>query len=96
LNIEILAAAESEIDEIYDYFERETKGLGPQFLDELLHVFKNIKRYPEAWPNFSGRTKRCLFSKSPYGVIYQLRKEKILVVAVAHLHRKPQYWKDRL
>jgi plasmid stabilization system protein ParE len=96
LNIEILAVAESEIDDAYNYYEKQAKGLGSRFLDELLHAFKNIKRYPEAWPNFSNRTKRCLFSRFPYGVIYQMRKDKILVVAVTHLHRKPEYWKDRL
>lgn len=96
MNIEILAAAESEIEGAYDYYERQAEGLGSRFLDELIYGFKNIKRYPGAWPNFSGRTKRCLLAKFPYGVIYQLRKDKILVVAVTHLHRKPEYWKDRL
>jgi len=96
LDIEILTAAESEIDATYHYYESQDEGLGSQFLDELLHVLKNIKRYPEAWPNFSSRTKRCLCSRFPYGVIYQLRKDNILIIAVAHLHRKPEYWEDRL
>ncbi len=28
------------------------------------------------------------------GVIYQILKDKILIVAIANLHRKPNYWKD--
>jgi hypothetical protein len=30
------------------------------------------------------------------GIIYQIREKEILVVAVANLHRKPDYWKDRI
>ena len=33
--------------------------------------------------------------RTPYGIIYQARENYILIVAVAHLHRKPGYWKDR-
>ena len=45
-----------------------------------------------AWSNISKRTRRCLLNKFPYGVIYQIRDEEILVLAIAHLHRRPGYW----
>jgi hypothetical protein len=32
----------------------------------------------------------------PYGVIYQIRKETLLIVAVMHLGREPERWKSRL
>jgi len=32
----------------------------------------------------------------PYGVIYQEREDFILIVAIANLHRKPNYWAERL
>jgi hypothetical protein len=32
----------------------------------------------------------------PYGLIYALDDGDILVLAVAHLHRRPDYWRDRL
>ena len=28
--------------------------------------------------------------------VIQIRKDEILVVAIANLHRKPDYWKDRI
>jgi len=33
---------------------------------------------------------------SPYGVIYQIREETLLIVAVMHLGREPETWKSRL
>jgi hypothetical protein len=36
-----------------------------------------------------------LLTRFPYGVIYGLEGDTIIVVAVAHLHRQPRYWADR-
>jgi hypothetical protein len=32
----------------------------------------------------------------PYGIVYQIRGDEISIVAVAHLHRQPGYWSERL
>jgi hypothetical protein len=31
----------------------------------------------------------------PYFIAYIIRRETIVIVAVAHSHRKPDYWVDR-
>jgi hypothetical protein len=31
----------------------------------------------------------------PYGLVYQVRSDKILILAVMHLSRRPDYWRDR-
>jgi plasmid stabilization system protein ParE len=86
------------LDDAYLFYEQQQPGLGKVFLNEILSAFKRIKSYPESWPPFSKRTRRYLTNKFPYGIIYQVRvKDKeILIVAIAHLHREPGYWKDRL
>ena len=55
-----------------------------------------IAQFPEAWHPLSKRTRRCLVKRFPYGVIYTKRGEEIIIIAVANLHRKPDYWKNRL
>jgi len=32
----------------------------------------------------------------PYGILYSLLDQDIVVVAVMHLHRKPDYWEKRV
>jgi hypothetical protein len=32
----------------------------------------------------------------PYAVIYREDADEIVVLAVMHLHRRPDYWTDRL
>ncbi|CAN5490471.1 hypothetical protein BH10PSE6_BH10PSE6_28480 [soil metagenome] len=45
----------------------------------------------------AGRSiRRCRLSRFPYGLIYTIDKYDVLVLAVAHLHRRPDYWRDRL
>jgi hypothetical protein len=32
----------------------------------------------------------------PYGIVYELSEIEIVLIAVAHLHREPEYWRSRL
>jgi hypothetical protein len=48
-----------------------------------------------AWALLEGEVRRVLVRRFPYGVLYSEDAEGILVVAVMHLHRDPEYWKDR-
>jgi hypothetical protein len=36
-----------------------------------------------------------LLRRFPFGLVYRLGVEEVQVVAVAHLHRRPGYWKSR-
>jgi len=33
--------------------------------------------------------------KFPYGIIYEPSEFEILVIAIAHLHQEPDYWRFR-
>jgi hypothetical protein len=38
---------------------------------------------------------KVYFKKFPFGIIYQIIEKQIVVIAVMHLHKKPDYWKKR-
>jgi plasmid stabilization system protein ParE len=97
LNIVFLEPAESELDEAVSYYNNEQPNLGVRFHLEVQKSLLRIVNYPESYQKLSARSRRCLVAKFPYGIIYQYRKEEktILVVAIAHLHRKPKYWSSR-
>ncbi|MFH0975892.1 MAG: type II toxin-antitoxin system RelE/ParE family toxin [Spirochaetota bacterium] len=96
MRINFLEIAKIELDYAIEYYNYESTGLGDEFLIEILKVLDRIGQFPEAWHPYSIRTRRCQTRRFPYGVIYQIRENEILVVAVANLHRKPDYWKDRV
>jgi len=96
MRIRFLEIAQIELDDAIEYYNYEVPGLGEAFLKEVLNTLDRIGKYPEAWQPSSKRTRRCQTRRFPYGIMYQIRKDEILVVAIANLHRKPDYWKDRI
>jgi hypothetical protein len=96
MKINFLEIAKLELDYAIEYYNYESPGLGDEFLSEILKVLNRIGKFPEPWHPYSKRTRRCQTRRFPYGVIYQIRENEILVVAVANLHRQPDYWKDRV
>ena len=96
MKVRLLDMAQFELDEAIEFYNYENPGLGEAFLDEFLRGIGRIKDFPEAWQPCSKQTRRCLIRRFPYGIIYKILKNEILVVAVAHLHRKPDYWRDRI
>ena len=96
MRIRFLEIAQIELDEAIAYYNYEGPGLGEVFLTDVLNSLDRIGKFPEAWQTCSKRTRRCQTRRFPYGIMYQIRKDEILVVAIANLHRKPDYWKDRI
>lgn len=93
---EFLEPAQTELEEEVKYLNDQQSELGYEFAKEVADAITRILRYPEAWPKLSKRTRRCRTKKFPYGVLYQIRGAKILIVAVMHLRRKPFYWRNRI
>ena len=93
---EFLEPAQIELEEEVKYYNEQQAGLGYDFAKEVADTIARILRYPEAWTKLSKRTRRCRTKRFPYGVVYQTRGDKILIVAVGHLRREPSYWRNRV
>ena len=96
MQIRLLEIAQIELDDAIEYYNSESHGLGNELLVEVLHALDRIKNFPNAWHPFTETTRRCQLRRFPYGIIYQILDTEILVIAVANLHRNPDYWKDRI
>jgi len=96
MNVTFLAPAEAELLDAVDYYNSQSEGLGYEFAAEVKRTIERIVQYPEAWVQLSKRTRRCRTNRFPYGVIYQVRSETLLIVAVMHLSRDPQTWRGRI
>ena len=96
MKIRFLDVAQQELDDAITYFNGEVPDLGNEFLAEVLKGLDRIVNHPHAWHPCSERTRRYLLRRFPYGVIYKILENEILVIAVACLHREPDYWQDRI
>jgi plasmid stabilization system protein ParE len=87
--------AEEEFVQAIDYYEAAEPGLGYDFAIEVFSSVQLILSYPQAWPVLAGEIRRCLVRRFPFGVLYAVGKNEVLILAVMHLHREPDYWKNR-
>jgi len=92
MQVKFLQPAQYELDEAVDYYNAQAPDLGQAFLLEVLAGLERICQYPDAWHQIATNTRRCQLKRFPYGIIYSKIDSVILVVAIGHLHRSPEYW----
>jgi plasmid stabilization system protein ParE len=96
VTVRFLEVAQRELDEAIAYYNSQVPGLGDAYLVESVATIERIRRFPEAWQPLGEQVRRCRLRRFPYGLIYAVDEGNILIVAVAHTHRRPDYWRDRL
>ncbi len=88
------SAALSELREAALYYEQKENGFGIIFLDEIGATVDRILRFPRAWHPMSARSRRCRTHRFPFGLLYQIRPDEILITAVMDLRRDPKRWRE--
>ena len=96
MKIEFLPEAKVELDDAVEYYELQVKGLGVTFKSIARATIKRVATFPTAWTEIKPSIRRCIMHKFPYNVLYSIEKDCILVIAVAHHHRNPNYWTNRV
>ncbi|MDZ4856661.1 MAG: type II toxin-antitoxin system RelE/ParE family toxin [Nitrospirota bacterium] len=87
--------ARQELEDAVHFYELEYSGLGRRFKEEVRKAALRVAEYPKAWSIERGEVRKCLLHKFPYKLMYSVEEDHILVIAVAHQHRKPDYWVGR-
>lgn len=94
--LEIRQEAEVEIFDAALRYERERRDLGFRFESEVDVAIRRALESPLQFPEIEPGIRRALVRIFPYGVFFLLEEPLVLVIAVLHLHRHPDAWKDRL
>ena len=77
------------------YYESIRVGLGERFTDMVEDALRRVIESPGTWRIMEGDVRRCLTHVFPYGVLFTIEPDFILVLAVSHLAQRPGYWKAR-
>lgn len=95
--IRTAAPAAEELEDAVRWYEARRRGLGAEFLAIAGTILNRIKAQPEAGASAFGDPflRRVLTPRFPYQVVYRVRPDEILIVAFAHLKRRPGFWKHR-
>lgn len=96
MNSEFLPEAEQEFREATRYYEAEASGVGVAFVAEVRKAVRSIIENPYAAAAVGAGIRRTVLKHFPYDILYAVEPDLIMVVAVAHQKRRPQYWHSRI
>jgi plasmid stabilization system protein ParE len=95
MKVLFLSPALHELEDAFNWYQNQMHGLGHDFLDEIDEGIRRIISWPRMHTPAGNNFRRCLIRKFPYGLIYEFEEDAVVVLAVAHLHRRPFYWSRR-
>ena len=91
--------ADAELQAAAQWYEDRSAGLGERFLSEALNALEQIARRPKRFAKVPSRSRRDFHRKLlpsfPYAVVYEIKSSGCAVLAVAHVRRRPGYWRGR-
>ena len=88
--------AEDEMIDAALWYEEQQKDLGKRFLAAIQDCLNKIEINPMLFPCIDGDSRRSLVKTFPFGVIFQIQPDRIVIQAVMHLHRNPGHWKQMI
>lgn len=84
-----------ELEDSLDYYKSISLTLGLEFFKEFYSSIQRILKFPLAWTKITITCRRCILNRFPYGIIYTMEEDLIIIVAVIQLNKKPNYWENR-
>jgi plasmid stabilization system protein ParE len=94
--LEIHPAALAELKSALTWYLERSSTAAANFADELDRVINLTVKFPQRWPKADHGTRKFVLRRFPFAVVYREKQTAVQVLAVAHGHRQPGYWKNRL
>ena len=95
----LVSAAADDLAGAVQWYEVHRRGLGAELLQEFARALARIAENPRLGISIRGRRRRGLrritVDRFPYRVVYDVRPSEIVIMAVAHPSRKPNFWSRR-
>lgn len=102
VHLEFDPAATQEVAGIFAWYEQRRPGLGDDFLAQLDQDLTLLTENPRSAPPWKGPAAQQLgvrvlrMRRYPFLLPYLTREDQVVVLAIAHVRRRPGYWLQRL
>jgi toxin ParE1/3/4 len=81
--------ARTEVLEAQAWYEARAAGLGLEFARAVDVAINSAVRNPEAFASIAGKCRRVLLRRFPFSLVYRVRGDEFLIIAVFHHRRDP-------
>jgi len=88
--------ADAEMMSAAKFYETKQKDLGKRFLASVQDALNRIQVNPLLYQEIEVGVRRCITMTFPFGVVFRIMPDQYVIIAVMHLHREPEYWKNRV
>lgn len=89
-------AAESELYDAIGFLELRTKGLGRRLLNEVRRTAARIAEFPTLGTEIRPGVRKLPVRTFCYSLVYAVDDRSVVILAVAHGSRRPDYWTARI
>ena len=94
-NLIIASPAEQDYAEALLWYVEKSQTAAERFEAAFERTLDAILAAPDRFPRCDERHRYCRMRQFPYRVIYRVKEDEIIVIAVAHAKRDPDYWARR-
>jgi plasmid stabilization system protein ParE len=94
--IEIHPAALAELKSATEWYLERSEPAADEFVSEVDRAIALVIESPRRWPVGEYNTRRFVLQRFPFAIAYRERDSGVQILAFAHGHRRPGYWKERL
>ncbi|MBZ5657526.1 MAG: type II toxin-antitoxin system RelE/ParE family toxin [Acidobacteriia bacterium] len=94
--VEYHQGAIADVKSAVAWYQKRSPAAALDFIKELDRAVDTIREGPERWPIGKNSTRRFLLWRFPFAIIYSEQESVIMIWAVAHGSRRPEYWARRL
>ena len=94
--VEYHEGAKADVESAVIWYKKRSRKAASDFVEELHRAAETIRKFPDRWPLGKNNARRFLLWRFPFTIIYSERESVIMIWAVAHGSRRPEYWTRRL
>lgn len=96
--VRLTSAASDDVVEFLGYYREEGgDALAERCHDAFVSALHAVARRPFSVPSFMGSPfRRRRLPQFPYGILFRIEDDEVVVVAVGHLARGPDFWRQRI
>jgi toxin ParE1/3/4 len=85
-----------EYSEAVKYYAEQRAEVAQVFINAIEDAVYRIRESPDRYVVIDEDVRKCMTRKFPYGILYTIEQDYILILAIMHCSREPGYWKKRI
>lgn len=90
------SGALDDLEEATIFYFGEDPNIELRFSDCIDNAIEQVTKRPHTWPILNAEIRRYVVNIFPYSLLYSIEHDHVLIVAVAHHSREPEFWKERV